>query len=779
MTRMGSSQTQFDDFVLSRRINDYARTVPVEALTGLLCVIIAFWSQFEARQAVLVTSWLIVMVVLQGGRGLHPLITKPTLSDRAGKRRFWRMAMTIAIVNSLGWTAGFAMFGYYADPSQFALICVLVGGMGAGAVLAFRAAPIAAYVDVLSVTAGGLAAVALAQFEYKLAIGLIFGCGAAFLLFSVREEEQIYISRLRKDIDLQRSHETIGLLLNEYETNASDWLWSTDSDGTLREVSPRFGEAAGRSRSLLEGLKICELFEAGQERDLLREYLRTGAPFRDLTLTIMVDRRPRYWTISAQPGEHGGMRGFASDVTRSRIAEDRATYLAHYDSKTELPNRLLFEETLAEAADEHDPSGLAVLHIDLDHFKATNDTLGHASGDMLVRAAARRIKRLVQESDLLARIGGDEFAVLLRCVDREDQARELADRILDVMREPFLVDGQTVISPASIGIAFDRLRDFSAADLLRQANLALHAAKEEGRNCMAIFAPELDAEARSRRELELDLRMAISREQFELHYQPQLDLESGMIAGVEALLRWAHPDRGIVMPDAFIAVAEETGLIVPLGEWIVLNALEDAVEWPEASRIAINLSPAQMRNSQLVSAVASALASTGIDPARVEFEITENILMQDSEANLATLHKLKSLGIRIALDDFGTGFSSLNYLRAFPFDKIKIDRCFVEDLESHPGNQAILRSTIQLAQALGMDTVAEGVETSAQLEWLRRVGCNHAQGFLVSRPLPKSELDDGRSVSEERASLWNYRHSVDEPSANIARLFPGSARSSG
>lgn len=779
MPSVQSPDAGHHDFVLSRRITDYARTVPAEALTGLILAIVAFWSLHEPQQAGWFIGWLVIMIALQAFRAVHPSLTKPLLVDREGKRRFWRLAMAIAIVNSLGWAVGFALFGYYANPSQFALICVLVGGMGAGAVLAFRAAPVAALVDVLSVTMGGLAAVAAAPTDHKLAIGLIMICGAIFLLYSVHEQEAEYLARLRQEADLRKSNQTIGLLLNEYETNASDWLWSTDDSGALNDVSERFGEVAKRSPSVLEGMNFCDLFDDGRECELLRNYLRSTVPFRDLVLPIAVAGQSRYWSLSAQPSEQGGLRGFASDVTQSKKAEDRATYLTHFDGLTELPNRLLFEETLVAAVRNHGSLGLAVLHIDLDDFKTTNETLGHASGDLLLRAAAQRLESLVRGVNFLARIAGDEFAVLLRDVHHQDVACKFAEDVLAAVRDPFVIDDQTVVSTVSVGIAFDDRERTSAADLQRQADLALHAAKAEGRGRLAVFAPALDVEARRRRGIELDLREEISRGGFELQYQPLLDVQSGIIAGREALLRWEHPDRGAVSPDEFITIAENTGLIVPLGEWVLWNALEDAADWPDTIRVAINLSPAQMRNTQLVSGVAAALADSGIDPTRVEFEITENVLMHDSETNLATLHKLKSLGIRIALDDFGTGFSSLNYLRAFPFDKIKIDRCFVEDLETSPGNQAILRSTVHLAQALGMETTAEGVEREAQFNWLRDIGCDQAQGFFISGPLRKEELGKGHWDRSRRTLETGGNCDEDAALDNVAHLFAGRMRKAG
>ena len=355
----------------------------------------------------------------------------------------------------------------------------------------------------------------------------------------------------------------------------------------------------------------------------------------------------------------------------------------------------------------------------------------------------------MREHDLAARLGGDEFAVLLTRVSDLRTAHICAQRIVDAMAEPFNLMGQTVRVSASVGVAYSPTRGLESEEFMRQADLALYAAKRAGRSTYADFDAALNLEERTRRDLELDLRTAIAEGQFTLVYQPQVCLKTGEWTGKETLVRWEHPVRGRIMPVEFIGIAEETGLIIPLGEWIIRQAIHEAARWEEPHTIAINLSPIQMRNPNLVNVLTNAIASAQIEPERVEIEITENALMHDSEANVELLHRLRKTGVRIALDDFGTGYSSLNYLRAFPFDKIKIDRCFVSELLDRSDCQAIVRNVIMLARALGMETTAEGVETREQYEWLKLHGCTEAQGYYISRPMEAADAAEASGALSE------------------------------
>jgi diguanylate cyclase (GGDEF)-like protein len=416
---------------------------------------------------------------------------------------------------------------------------------------------------------------------------------------------------------------------------------------------------------------------------------------------------------------------------------------------TELPNRFQFNRRLGAMLHD-DEAALGLMYLDLDQFKVINDTLGHSFGDLLLKGVARRLESCVSAGEVVARLGGDEFAILFKNNSLE-HLESVGAKIINSLTLPFRLDDHDIIVGTSIGISIAPDHANDASNLLRNADLALYEAKAQGRNRQVVFEPGMDEASQQRRALELDLRGALGKQELCLHYQPLVQIESGETLGYEALIRWEHPERGVVMPDAFIPIAEESGMIIPIGEWVIRQALDDLLQWPGTMTVSINLSPSQMRSPSLITTLVHALAKTGVAPKRVCLEITETVLMQDSEVNLATLHKLHEIGVEIALDDFGTGYSSLNYLRSFPFDKIKIDRCFVDEIDTREDCRAIVRSVVNLANSLGMTTTAEGVERSDQVEHLRREGCSNVQGYLFSKAVPQDQLTDLRKPIHSHA----------------------------
>src|SRR3984957_2143378 len=425
------------------------------------------------------------------------------------------------------------------------------------------------------------------------------------------------------------------------------------------------------------------------------------------------------------------------DVTERQQAEAKIIHMARHDALTGLPNRVLFRDKMEQALRRGER--LAVMFLDLDRFKGVNDSLGHSIGDALLCAVTERLQRVVRGVNTVARLGGDEFAIV-QSQARPSDASELAVKVIETLLEPFEVHGHQVVIGTSIGIAMAPTDGSDPDQLLRNADMALYRAKANGRGNYHFFQSEMDAQMQERRRLELDLRKALVAEEFELYYQPLVEIASGEVCGFEALIRWNHPERGIVGPDNFIPVAEEIGLIVPLGEWVLRRACKDAVGWPANITVAVNLSAAQFRNPMLALSVVSALGQSGLSASRLELEITETVLLQDDRAVLDTLHQIRDLGVRICMDDFGTGYSSLSYLRSFPFDKIKIDRSFVSELGKENDCVAIIRAVTRLGSSLGMTTTAEGVETEQQLEVLRAEGCVQVQGYLFSRPKPLKEI---------------------------------------
>ncbi len=452
-------------------------------------------------------------------------------------------------------------------------------------------------------------------------------------------------------------------------------------------------------------------------------------------------RDGRTISVLIQPVQSGGWVSVHDDITARRKVEEQVAYMARHDSLTDLPNRHYFREQMGAALEQlGEGESLAVLCLDLDRFKAVNDTLGHPIGDALLCLVGERLRDAVRAEDTVGRLGGDEFAVVQVGADQPVSATTLAERIISKISEPYEIEGHRVISGTSIGVAVAPIDGSNPDQLLKNADMALYRAKSDSRGTYRFFAADMDARMQARRGLELDLRLALVKKEFELHYQPQLNLRTNEITGFEALLRWNHPGRQKTSPAEFIPLAEEIGLIIPIGRWVLSQACQDAVQWPKPLRIAVNLSPAQFKDPNLLQSVKDALAASGLAPDRLELEITETVLLRDTESVLATLHEFRELGVRVSMDDFGTGYSSLSYLRSFPFDKIKIDQSFVRDLGAKDSSIAIIRAVSGLGSSLGMETTAEGVETVDQLMRVRQEGCTEVQGFLIGVPQPASEI---------------------------------------
>jgi diguanylate cyclase (GGDEF)-like protein len=463
----------------------------------------------------------------------------------------------------------------------------------------------------------------------------------------------------------------------------------------------------------------------------------------------------RIIALTRAPLNTGGAVTIHMDVTEKRNSEKQIAFLAHHDPLTGLANRVQLREHIEKTLENVRRGGTAsVLCLDLDNFKVVNDTLGHSVGDALLGAVSKRLRNLVRDRDLVSRTGGDEFSIVQSGMELPMEASAaLAARIVEALSVPFELGDHNVVIGASVGIAIAPDDGDSADQLLKNADMALYRSKEEGRGRFHFFEPEMDIKAQTRRVLELDLRNAIAAEEFEVFYQPIVNLAENRITGFEALLRWNHPTRGRVPPNDFIPLAEETGLIGAIGEWVIRQACAEAMKWPSDMRVAVNVSPVQFRNKTLVLAVVSALAASGLRPDLLELEITETVLMNNNEATLAALHQLRDLGVRISMDDFGTGYSSLSYLRSFPFDKIKIDQSFVRDLAERPDSIAIIRAVTGLGQSYGITTTAEGVETQEQLDQMRAEGCSEVQGYFYSKPVPASEIAQLLIGFQERAQV--------------------------
>jgi diguanylate cyclase (GGDEF)-like protein/PAS domain S-box-containing protein len=504
----------------------------------------------------------------------------------------------------------------------------------------------------------------------------------------------------------------------------------------------------GIPRDLIIGKTAFDIFPKNAAETIAADEERTlqspDGLFKDEHIWETQGMGPRYLTsrrlgIHDSEGQARYIINVVDDVTERRLANEKIAHLAHYDALTDLPNRVLFREQIErELHNAVRGEQFALLYIDIDEFKGINDSLGHHVGDELLKAVAASLKDCIKPGDLIARLGGDEFAVIQTAVSGRADVEEFVARIYEAIRRPYRCLGHHLSTDASIGIALAPEDGTELDQLIKHADLAMYAAKAEGRRIHRFFEPAMDARAQARLTLEQDLRQALADGAFEIHYQPLLDLASGEVVGCEALLRWRHPERGMVSPAEFIPVAEDTGLINEIGDWVIQTACTEATGWPSRVRLAVNVSPIQLKSPTLALRITGALAASGLSPDRLEIEITEAVLIHDDESALAILHQLRAIGVRIALDDFGTGFSSLSYLKRFPFDKIKIDRCFVSDIEVD-GSAAIVQAVVNIAAARHMTTTAEGVETEQQREILRQLGCTQMQGYLFSAAKPAAE----------------------------------------
>ncbi len=601
-----------------------------------------------------------------------------------------------------------------------------------------------------------VASITLAQFCLWGGVAVIAGSSGGFLALAAGAVLGIYAS-LRQarndasaelaDRERQRAQLRAEEILHDFEQTGQGWFWETDRRGQLVYVSPPIGELLGGESADLTGRALSELFVAdpqGQENERsLAFHLNARSAFSELAMRAATPGEERWWSVNGRPlydtfGNFVGFRGSGNDLTERRRSAENVSRLAHYDSLTGLANRLQMAQTLEKllAAPSLDHRACTVFLLDLDRFKQVNDTMGHPAGDNLLTQVASRLERTIGEHGRVGRLGGDEFQVVLPGRHRREDLAQLAVRVIRDLSEPYSIDGHRVMIGASVGVALSPDDGVTSEAIIRNADLALYAAKDGGRGRHHFYAEDLHSDAEERRQLEQDLRDAISQGGFELHYQPVVHTSTERITGFEALLRWTHPTRGPLSPAKFIPVAEDSGLIAQIGEWVLRKACHDLAEWPEAVRVAVNVSPLQFANPALPAIITHALAAAQVHPSRLELEITESVFLNDDDDTDAMFLALKRVGVRLSLDDFGTGYSSLGYLKKAPFDKIKIDQSFVRGATiTGSRNGAIIASIVSLAEALGMETTAEGVETLDELDLVRMLGCSHVQGYIYEKPL--------------------------------------------
>ncbi len=723
----------------------------VRLVISVLAACVILMSLRTTMAGTMLHAWFAVTVLMSGviaypklreRQWAAPIVTKLELH----KETFY------SVLSALTWAAAPYIFGPKATPEQVITIWTVLTAVMAGTTLSLSALPLATSVF-LTVTGAGLTLMmwmahlpVIAGTAMAYTISLVMACVASGRTFIMHQSAESQLA----DRD-----EVVSLLLREFEDSGGDWMWQIDASKCLTHVSPRFAFALGSEPALLESKPFLQIlagdsWEAGNFSAGLRELaerFKNRESFSDLILPIHIGDELHWWELSASPrvddsGVYLGFRGVGSDVTEAHRSADKINRMARYDTLTGLPNRLQITEALGTAMTESERwrGRCGFMMIDLDRFKSINDTLGHPMGDRLLTRVAERLKSLMNENEMCGRLGGDEFAVVLQDANDPQRMNKLARAIIETLSEPYEVDQHTLYIGASVGTALGPRDGRTVETLIRSADLALYRSKDEGGSVFNAYEPQLHVHAEERRVVEIALRKALERSEFEVHYQPVVNAGSGDIESFEALLRWNNPELGSVSPAKFIPIAEDARLITPIGEWVLRTACAEAASWPSTVRVAVNVSAEQLINANFVPSVISALSYSGLPPHRLELEVTESVFMREGTSAVAALEQVLALGVRLALDDFGTGYSSLGYLSKTKFSTIKIDRSFVQGASKNAVESiAIIRAVVALAESLGMVTTAEGVETDEECAMVTKLGCRKIQGYLFGRPMPASE----------------------------------------
>ena len=644
------------------------------------------------------------------------------------------------------WAVGFFMLMPSASTNNQMALGWTLAGMLCGGNFAYGTLPRAAFAYLAVLYAGAIATFIVMGSPILGFLFVAITLYVCFLSVSTLINTQVLRSHIESEMQLKDQNEFMGIVLKDFEEGASDWLWEIGADYKITRGVERFRQSFGFKNSETQNQSLIAILQSRsttaeqcESVAALQKVLSDAQPFSEVIVHFGDKENEVYCKFSAKPvaGSAGSWRGVVSNITETMVSQNRVNFLAFHDPLTGLPNRLFIKERLDLAVAEHHTLTIErwVMSVDLDGFKTVNDTYGHHTGDRLLVAVARRMQSVLKPSDSISRMGGDEFLLICTASAQHGAIENYAADLINVISQPYDVLGHKLVIGASIGIARVGLDGNTTTDILRHVDLALYRAKHEGRGIACVFNVSMGIEMQKKRILETDLRRAVVEGQFVLHYQPIVSVADTQICGYEALIRWQHPAQGLVPPLEFIPVAEETGLIVQIGEWVINEACKQAIKWPSHVRVSVNLSPLQIRSPKLLNTVVKALSDSGLRPGRLEMEVTESALLEQTDLVFTTLGNLKSLGVRIGLDDFGTGYSSLGYLHKFAFDNIKIDRSFVQAMASRPQSAAVVKAVLMLAEDLGISTTAEGIETVEQFNALKSRGCNEAQGYYFGRPM--------------------------------------------
>jgi diguanylate cyclase (GGDEF)-like protein/PAS domain S-box-containing protein len=691
---------------------------------------------------VVATEWLLPWAIVVGGVNLGAMQLARTQSitcvGRSGRRvPIWMMVAEVAVRGAVWLSLPLYCFSAL-DPGTQVIAASLMAGLGIGALGLVVIPPCAtAWMVCFTLGVGGALLLGRNSVPFQHMLSITFTLGVA--IFGVLTVARWAFQQLKTNADVGSQSEGASLLLQEYEQRGVGWLWAVDAENRVTYISSRMSTLLGKPAGQLLGHSLPALLGGHAE---LGRVLLERQPFNSLDMELTTARGSRWISIAGDPivdtaGRFEGFRGVGSDVTEIRQTQERLTHLANVDVLSGLPNRGRVRQLLGEALRGATSGNVpcAIMFLDLDGFKPVNDTFGHPKGDAVLRAVAKRLVDEVAQDGHVGRMGGDEFAIVVIDAQSRRMVEQLADRIIRAIGEPYVIDQTEIRIGVSIGSAFGPIDGATVDDLILKADLALYQAKDAGRGCARYFSSELQSEQDDRIRLEGDLRSAIASKQFHLAFQPLVNAKTQKLIGFEALIRWNHPQRGFVPPNVFIPVAEETGVMPVIGEWVIDEACRAAASWPEPITVALNISPKQIVQPNLPNVVSEALARYKLPGNRIELEVTEGVFLGDNGSTLDVLKRLRALGVGIALDDFGTGYSSIGYLNKAVFHKLKIDGSFVREAGSRPENVAIIQSIVQLAKSFRMSITAEGVETAEDFERMRDLGCDTIQGYLFGKPL--------------------------------------------
>ena len=735
------------------QMESISKTTPLMMLANVTCATLAFVAFRDAAAGWFLPYWTVAIYLLASLAvyGSHASEKRGKVYS-ASKSSYSKATKGAGLIAVLWGILPVLLYPNLSDSYQAIIIALLCGMMGGGAMsLYFVPRALFTWISVLAIGCG--AALFLdGSFASVIVLAMLTVYSASLMRAGYTMAKSFAKSAI-VSFELSAQSETISLLLKDFAESTSDWLWEMNATGSLTRGKDEFLRSLGVpfasiSPGAYKGNLVGENNQILNMRsiDSLRQNYNEQKSFRDIVISSSGSEGSKWVSLSGKPlynqrNEFSGFRGVASDITQKKHTEERIAYLAHNDALTGLVNRANFTKALDDLlVDSEKNKQWSIFYLDLDGFKAVNDTYGHAMGDKLLGEIAKSLRKVVADRDIVARLGGDEFAILCKSAGSVQSVSSLAEIILRALSRPYEIDGAKLDIGVSIGITLRNRDGSDAHTLLNNADLALYRAKAEGRGTYRLYEHRMDEIVKERRNLETDLKNALANEELSLAYQPLISAKETKTVSFEALARWTHPHRGPIPASDFIPIAESMGIIAEIGDWVLLRACMEAVQWPEHLSVAVNLSPQQFQSNQIVKTVIDALSKSGLAPNRLELEITEGLFMENTDEVLFSLRELKGMGVSISLDDFGTGYSSLSYLLKFPFDKLKIDRSLIHSLDTDPNAKNVLEAITKLASVMNLTVTAEGVETLDQVKVLLNMHCTHFQGFLFGQPLGQQAL---------------------------------------